>query len=478
MRTLLSALLLLCLSAPLAAGSWPQWRGPNRDGVAPDSPPLVRLGADAALAPAWVSEPLPSEFDGGWGCPIIAGDRVYLYLHSRKRKADVKLPPPKYPWMPIEKSGMTPQEYQEYEVKRRDEDEERAKAEVFTETLYCLDATTGKTLWSKPRPSVYSRFVQSSTPVLDDGRIVVQGAGRMVRCMDATTGDLFWETRVPGEYRDEIFPSSFAVAEGVAVALVGHLVGLDMKTGDVLWQGDKSATRGSYSSPVVWMHQGKPLIIANVAGQFTACFEPRTGHELWRVRSMAGSMSTPVITGDRLITYGPSRRSGLRAFELTREGARELWAYNGMQDQGSSPVVVAGHVYAQGERRLACLDANTGEEKWAAQLTQRSPQFTSLIAADGKVLYACEGLLWFAADATGFRQIADVKLDEQGVIATEATHRNRLKIDEITDENEAEKHYRNKVDRHGPVPCSTPAIADGRLYVRLKKGLACYVLTQ
>ena len=55
---------------------------------------------------------------------------------------------------------------------------------------------------------------------------------------------------------------------------------------------------------------------------------------------------------------------------------------------------------------------------------------------------------------------------------------NRHKLDEIKDEKEAEKQYRNKVERHVPVPCSTPAIADGRLYVRLKKGLACYVLTK
>jgi outer membrane protein assembly factor BamB len=474
MRTLL---ILLCLAPPLSAASWPQWRGPNRDGVAPDSPPLVRLGADEALAPAWISDPLPSEFEGGWGCPVVEGGRVYLYLHTKKTKPGVKLPPAKYPWMPLEKSGMTPKEYEEYEVKRRDEDEVRAKAEDFTETLHCLDARTGKTIWSKPRPSVYARFVQSSTPAIADGRIITLGSGRMVRCMDADTGDLVWESRVPGDYRDEIYPSSFVIVDGVAVALIGSIVGLDIKSGAVLWQGDAKTASGSYSSPVVWTHGGKPHVVAHVAGQSTACFEPRSGRELWRVRSMAGGMSTPVIRGDLMITYGPSRRSGIRAFTLSPTGAEELWNYSGLQDQGSSPVLIGDHLYAQGERKLACIDAKTGDEKWVTELKLRNPQFTSLVAADGKVLYAYETLLWFAADPAGFKPLAQVRLDEAGVIATEATHRARLKLDEVKDEKEAEKIYRNKVERHGPVACSTPAIADGRLYVRIKNGLACYVLT-
>ena len=238
---------------------------------------------------------------------------------------------------------MTPAQYEEYEKNRRAEDLEFAKLFEFQETLFCFDAATGATVWRKDRPSVYSRFVQSGTLTAADGKLYVLGAGRKARCFDAATGNDVWETTLPGEFIDEYFCSSFALADGAAIVFCGSLFGLDAKTGAILWAATCRRRKANTRSAVVWKADNRELVIANIAGGDTACFEPRTGIELWRVKSEANN-STPVVVGDRLITYGSSRRAGMRCYKISPSGAEEAWAYRGAADKGSSPVVVGDNV--------------------------------------------------------------------------------------------------------------------------------------
>ena len=76
-----SSLLCLIFASSAVAADWPQWRGPNRDGTAPTSPPLIGALPAEGLKPAWVSESLTGGFAGGWGSPIVADGKVYLFVH-------------------------------------------------------------------------------------------------------------------------------------------------------------------------------------------------------------------------------------------------------------------------------------------------------------------------------------------------------------------------------------------------------------
>jgi len=247
----------------------------------------------------------------------------------------------------------------------------------------------------------------------------------------------------------------------------------------VLWEGDPKTTRGVHSSPAVWISGGKSFLIANVAGQDTVCLEPKTGRELWRVKSEA-NLSTPVVVGNRMITLGNSRRGGLRCFTLSETGAEPAWKYQRLADKGSSPVVVGEHVYAQGERRLACVALASGDEAWSTTLDLATPQYTSLVAADGKVFYALDGLLCFAADPTAYKPLIEAKFDRTGQMASERFFRQRLKIDEMEKTpdgmEKAQKLFQREVTQQGPLACASPAVADGRLYLRLREALACYDL--
>lgn len=468
---------LVLLVSP-CGGDWPQWRGPLRTGAAADSPPLLDALPAEGLRPLWTSEPIKSARAGGWSSPIVVDGRVYLFAHEREQLQE--LGPPKYPYLPEEKrGGLTPQEYEEYERRRRAEELERSKAFAFREHVYCLDAVDGRTLWHSRSDSVYTRWPQSGSLSFVGGRLYLLGAGRQVRCVDAESGADVWTTPLPGDFVDEFYQASVLVSDGVAVTAAGSLFGLSAETGEILWHAAGVRTEGLHSSPVLWESPDGPRVLVHVPGGLTACVDLHSGRELWRSRTEGGH-ATPIVVQDRLITYGNSRQKGLRCFQLSDQGAAEVWKFHGAQDKGSSPVVVGDYVYVQGERRLACVALATGAPQWTAELDLASPQYTSLIAADGKVFYAYDGLTVFRATPEGFEPLIQARFNAEGLMAGEAQLRRLLRLDEIEREpNGQEKALRifdREIGRQGPLKCATPAIAEGRLYVRTNSALVCYDL--
>ena len=231
----------------------------------------------------------------------------------------------------------------------------------------------------------------------------------------------------------------------------------------------------------MWDSPQGPVFVVNVAGDETVALACKTGKELWRVASEA-ALSTPAVRGSLMVTLGNSRKKGLRCFQLSLDGAELLWTYQGLCDKGSSPVIVGDHVYAQGEKRLACVLLADGKEQWRTLLDLRNPQYTSMVAADDKVFYTCDGVLGFAATGEEFRPLIEGKVDADGLIASEADFRRMLKLDELAQQpggaEKAEREYAKRVGNHGPLVCASPALYDGKLYLRLQAGLACYDLSK
>lgn len=474
-----SALIVLAACCQTSAGDWSQWRGSLRNGVATAGPPVIHELPQEGIEPVWIAtSALASAAGGGWSSPVVAEGRVYLFTHKKSKVGDGPLPPKKYPYLPPDqRAGMSDEDYEKYEQNRRDEDERRAKRYRFDEVTYCLDAKTGEVAWANERNSVYTRFPQSGTPAVVDKRMYVMGAGRVARCLDAATGQDIWQQQLPGDFRDEFLQSSFAVVDGVAVILCGNVFGLDADTGKILWQSDEKKSNG-HCSPVTWEHGGKQFCIVNVAGE-TACFVPRTGEERWRIASQGGH-STPVVIGDQLITYGNSRKSGLRCYRLSPDGAEHEWTFTGTGDSGSSPVVVDGKVYVQGEKRLACVRLADGKREWQTTLDIARPRYTSLVAVGDVVLYTFDGVLAFSAGEDHFQQLMNAKIDKNGLLAEESTFRAQMNLDELErtaeGQKESEKLWRKRFNGGGVLTCASPAIANGKLYIRLKNGLACYNL--
>jgi hypothetical protein len=66
------------------SADWPQWRGPNRDGIAPNSPKLLDAWPKEGPKLLWKSGPIPGSSDGGVSCPVVADGRVFVYADHPK----------------------------------------------------------------------------------------------------------------------------------------------------------------------------------------------------------------------------------------------------------------------------------------------------------------------------------------------------------------------------------------------------------
>ena len=465
-----------------ASADWPQWRGPNRTGHVESAALIDDLPTDGLKA-AWKFDSFAGGTSGGWSSPVIVGDRVFAYSHTKIENENANLAKAKYPWLPPDKrTGMSDQEYKEYEVKRRDENEQRAKSYRFYQTLLCLDLNSGEKIWEQKEETVYTRFTQSSTPCVADNRVFVLTPARTAKCYDALTGDVLWSKSLPGEFRDEFFASSFTVQEEIAIVCCGPLVALNVSDGDLLWKGDGETDYQSHSSPAIWSSKAGAIAISNTSGGRTEAYWVKDGKKLWELKS-GSSSSSPVVAGDLLLTYGSSRKSGLTASQLDsalpEKTPEQAWQFRGAADSGSSPVIRGDAVFVQGAKRVAKLNL-AGETIWQTTLKISTPKYTSLIGAGDQLFYGWEGLLAINANADEFTQVYDAEIDSSGRLIRSEDLRKLLKLDEIAAGEDglskSEKIWQEKAVKSGPLACSTPAFSDGRMVLRLRDAIICFDL--
>jgi len=396
------------LAAGLAEGGLATVAGPHRDGVDVASPGLIRELPRDGLEPVWINRDCVAQGRGdSWSSPAIANDRVFFFSHNSGKK-------------------------EEY--------------------LTCLEADSGAELWHKTLKSRATKVQQSGTPAVDNGRVYLLGAGRTVRCLDARSGDEVWAQQVPGEDNDEPWHGSPLIAGGKVIVFAGRLAALAAKSGELVWQGADTAKEGVHGSPALAKIGEHSFVIAHVGRGETVAVDLQDGQEHWRAKTEA-TASTPVVHGERMITLANSRKGGVRCYRISHDKAELAWNYQSLADPGASPVIVGDHVFVQGEKRIACLNLKDGKAAWTGELKVKDPRYTSLIAADGQVIYAFDSLLSFAADPEQFSPFYHGYFDRDGRVGEET-----------------------KGTNSGPHTCTTPAICDGRLYLRLKQGIACYDL--
>ena len=109
------SLLVFAMSSVAGSAEWRQWRGDERNGVAAKSPALRTSLPTDGLKPLWVSESMAAGNDGGWGSPVIADGKAYVFVHSREKVGDGTLPPRKFPYLSEDKRGhLNAEQYAEY----------------------------------------------------------------------------------------------------------------------------------------------------------------------------------------------------------------------------------------------------------------------------------------------------------------------------------------------------------------------------
>lgn len=388
----------LLFGGTVPAQDWPQWRGPNRDGVAAG----VRV---PTTWPKSLTEEWKVEVGEGVASPVVVGDRLFVFT---RQKDD--------------------------------------------ELVLCLDVATGKEVWrSEAYPAPYNWWPGEgtfskgprSTPTVADGRIYTAGVGGVLSCLDARTGKVVWR-KASKEAPPYGGPASPLVADGLCFVHTGcdgrddGLTAFDAKTGEVKWRMYDGSRAGA-GSPIVADLAGQRQLVLftswNLRGVSAA-----TGKTLWALK-LDGSEknSTPVLYKDLVIFADYKDR--LRAVRVEKAGAglaaKDVWTAERASPYMSTPVVAGDLVFGMsirgGRGAFFCLDAGTGKSRWESEERDRFG-YASVVNAGGAWLFLTEGARLVVAKPGGdtYDPVAEYKVSDTQTWAHPVFLGNRIVVRDQT----------------------------------------------
>jgi outer membrane protein assembly factor BamB len=258
--------------------------------------------------------------------------------------------------------------------------------------VYCLEERTGREVWRFSYDSAAKSYHGTfSSPVIDGGCVYSSGRNGDVHCLDAKTGKRIWHTNVVEKYGAQIPKYGFSgspVIEGRAVILNACLYGiaLDKATGKKIWASPPG--RAGYATPVVYDYEGKKGIVVFSHRRLNGV-DLRTGERLWQfpwIFNDGADSPDPVVVGSRVF-ISTAYRNGGAMIEFTGNRPEQHWFKKEIQNEFGSSLYIDGYLYVPvGDTRhrtayLKCIDFNSGEELWS-----RDTGHCSMIYADGKFI--------------------------------------------------------------------------------------------
>ncbi|MEI7699128.1 MAG: PQQ-binding-like beta-propeller repeat protein [Planctomycetia bacterium] len=320
-------------SMSVRAEDWPQFRGPGSSGVSQSTRPLpVEVGKDSKVL--WKTK-LPT----GHSSPAIHGDRIYLTA-------------------------------------------------VDGEALVTmgLERATGTVLWkqkvpweSKEKFHTTGSLAQSSPAT--DGDVVISFFGSSGLYAWDRDGRLLWSHRM-GPFRNDFGAGSSPVIDGDRVVLVqdhdldSFIVVFDKQTGKELWRRDRSEFLRNYATPVIWNVDGKKQIVVLATLRIVA-YDLESGEEVWSVGGVSRIINmTPVIGDDNTLyaaCFSPGNEGDDRVTPLTID---ELFAADSNQNGTIEESEFPDHPF---KGRFSQLDRNKDEH-----LTKAEYEVTSRPHAEGR----------------------------------------------------------------------------------------------
>ena len=322
----------LCLpSVPVVAdadglGDWPQWRGPNRDGVSTE----VNIARD------WPKDGPPVLWRQPMGIAYsavsVVGSRLYTMMAT---DAD--------------------------------------------EFAVCLDVADGSEIWRErtgPRFDNDRGSGPRSTPTVHEGKVYVLSGVGVLWALEADTGDPIWSQDFVEEFasnRPGWGFSGSALIEGDLVMVEaggkesGALAAFNKDTGDIAWT--RGAGDAAYSSPVAVTYNGTRQVLFLTPGALTSV-APADGEVLWSYDWPEGiNIATPLFIPDDLIFVSASYDKGSAVVRMSTEGdgieVEKVWASRVMRNHFNSSVLLDGYLYGFDNANLKCIEAESGDELWS-----------------------------------------------------------------------------------------------------------------
>lgn len=362
----------------IAGADWPQWRGPNRDGVS----------SETGLLAVWPADGPPRSWEAkvghGFASVIVARGRVFTIFQDGD-----------------------------------------------SEAIAAWNADTGKEIWRFRYPCQYTNRYGNgprSTPCIDGDLLYAVGATGKMHCLKAFTdepkGKLVWSKNLLDEFgaAEPKWGVAFSplVDEDRVFIMPGGpdgngLGALDKRTGAILWK--KHDDLASYSSPVAADIHGQPQIIF-LTGSRLIGVRPESGEQLWDFPwpiENECNIATPIVVGDYVFISSYYGR-GCALLEIAKTGdawqANLVYKNKRMRNHIASCVRHKDHLFGFDDSTLKCMNFRTGAVTWEERGFDKG---SVLLAGDQLIVYGANGVLALAeANPKDYVEKARFQFSAQG----------------------------------------------------------------
>lgn len=344
-------LMLLGTAGPVRAVDWPQWLGPQRDGVWRETGILAQFPKEGPKI-LW-----RTAIGAGYSGPSVVEGRVYVMDRQKTPPREGTPPPPK-------------------------------GTQAGKERTLCLDSASGKILWTHAYDCPYVQLGYATgprtTPLVHGDKVYTLGAMGDLFCLEARTGKPIWSKNLAREY-DAPTPvwgwSANLLLDGDRlITLAGGeksaVVALNAANGKEVWRALTTEEIG-YAPPMIYEAGGKRQLIVWLTDSLNS-LDPATGTVYWSQPYPAAirpavTIATPRKLNDLLFVstfyHGPL----MMKLAADKPTASVLWKSksddpekpDGIHALITTPFLKEGHVYGiGGNGELICVKADTGEKVW------------------------------------------------------------------------------------------------------------------
>ncbi len=323
---------------------WPQWMGPARDGVWPETG-LIEKFPEAGLPVVW-----RTKIGGGYGGPAVVGDRVFVMDYQRKAGELQNDPGTR-----TELKGI--------------------------ERVLCLNAKDGSLVWKHEYECPYAISYASGprcTPTVDEGKVYTLGAEGHLFCLEAATGKPLWSKDFQKDYKAPSpiwgFTSHPLIEGNKLICLVGGkgsvVVAFEKDTGKEIWKA-LDAPHAGYSPPTMITAGGKRQLLVWHPEALNG-LNPETGEVYWTepfAPQYEMSVSAPVKHGDYLYVSGIGDVGGVWKLDRTKPAVSEVWigdTKSAVYTCNSTPLIENGIIFGCDCRsgQLRGVELETGKRLW------------------------------------------------------------------------------------------------------------------
>lgn len=350
---------------PAGPHDWPQFRGPNRDGIS------TEVGWTAAWPPEGPKLIWKARVGTGYASIAVARGRAYT-----------------------------------------------AGNEADRDTVYCFDTVTGAAVWTHvcecPLLPDNHAGGPGATPTIDVDRVyTLSKVGRLL-CLDAASGKAVWEkdlAKDPGVKRSRWGFQGSPMVVGERLYLNAGAAGLCLEkaTGKTLWASDPEGA--GYSTPV-FRRTGDRLMMVLMTEKAVRGVDAADGKALWVYdwpTAYGENVADPIWIGDRLF-ISASQGMGAALLDVSGAAPKSVWKNAEHGTHIATSVFWRDHlygfdglVYEKEGQALNCIDAKTGETRW-----RKDGLFGSILVADGTLVMTLVDGRLIAAEASpaGYKELA------------------------------------------------------------------------